>query len=375
MGSISKSLDDWELYTYKENGTLFTVAQLKGQPQKQNLQEDGPYESFNRKGRFLIPTNFYRDVTLVPAISSKMFERQRKEILFRPGDICVTTFPRSGTTWTEQLVLLLLTKGNPEPLNTKNKNAYHLSQPERIGKVFIDLLYHETPTKNINEPWGFTCGQDLTITAGDLDAIKFRRVLKTHHLAHMMIGMGEAAEALEKREIPPFIVPNVKFLWVIRDPKDVVLSMMRINSMNFEDHKFPLAAFVKAFLAGKTNRGCWAQHTREWYECYKKHPKNVLPLIYEDGKKDPEGTARHVAEFLDINLTPDELQKCLEFSSFDKMKEMSKGAETQHMSRGQVGGWRERFTPDMLEAFNKMCSDPSLGKYGSRYVHSINELR
>lgn len=366
------SLADWVTYPYVENGQYFTVVQRSDWPKKDDLTDDGPFDSMNRKGRFLIPTNIYRNVTLVPSITPEMFERQRKEIMFRPGDIVIATFPRSGTTWTEQLVLLMLSKGDPSPLNTKEKNPYYASDPTRLGKVFMDGLYHKTPNKNICAPWGVTCGQDLTLTTKELDAIPFRRVFKTHHRAHMMIGMGEAREALEKEEIPPFVVPGVKFLWICRDPKDAAMSMMKINTTDYTRHDFPFTAFMKGFLEGKTNRGSWADHTREWYKCSQLHPEAVLPLSYEGNKADPEGAARRIAEFLEIELTEEELRNCVKWSSFDSMKEMSKGAEAAHVLEGRVGRGRKRMSPDMIEAFNEMCSDPSLGEYGSRYIESID---
>lgn len=371
--AVTDSLNDWIMYPYEENGQHFTVVQQKDRPRKEDLSDDGPFDSMRRDGRYVIPTNFYRDVMLVPSITGEMFELQRKEILFRPGDIVITTFPRSGTTWTEQLVLLLLSKGDPSHLNTKEKNAYYASTPHRLGKVFLDALYHKTPTENIAAPWGVTCGMDLTLTAKELEEIPFRRVFKTHHRAHMMIGMGGAPDALSKLEIPPFIVPGVKFLWIVRDPKDVALSMLRINTTNYEHHDFPLTPFIKAFLAGKTNRGSWADHTREWLKCSQLHPDNVLPLTYEGNKADPVGFARRIAQFLEIDLTEEELQACVKFSSFDSMKEMSKGAEAEHVHQGCIGGWRQRMSTEMIEEFNDMLSDPSLGEYGQRYTYRTDD--
>lgn len=368
MVAPTDTLDDWITYPYVEKGQYFTVVQRKDIPRKDDLSDDGPFESMIRKDRYLVPTNMYRDVVLVPSITGEMFERQRKELMFRSGDIVITTYPRSGTTWTEQLVLLMLTKGDPTPLNTKRKNAYHASEPQNVGKVFLDALYHETPTEDICQPWGMGNGQDLTLTRKEVDEISFRRVFKTHHRAHMMIGMGEAREALDKQEIPPFVVPGVKFLWVLRDPKDTALSMMKINTTNYAAQGFPLTPFIKAFLEGKTNRGSWTDHAREWYECYKQHPDNVLPVSYEDSKKDPHAAAKRIAEFLEIDLTDEELENCVKHSSFASMKEMSKGAKSAHILQGRVGGWREQYSPDMIEGFNKMCSDPRLGEFGSRYV-------
>lgn len=370
---LNTSLDTWITYPYEENGQHFTVVQPKALPKKDDLREDGPADSMNRNGRYVIPINRFRDVVLVPSITADMFVQQRREIQFRNGDIVIATFPRSGTTWTEQLVLLMLNKGDPSHLNTVDKNAYDPQYPNRLGKVFFDYLYHKNPAGNIAAPWGKSSGKDVMMRAKDLEKIPFRRVIKTHHRAPMMIGMGEAQRHLDRMEPPPFTVDNVKFLWVVRDPKDVAMSMLRINTTNYEKHGVPLPAFLKIFLEGKANRGSWADHTREWKQLSEQHPESVLPLSFEDNKKHPLRAARRIAQFLDISLTEDELANCVKWSSFDAMKEMAKGGTYQHILSGKVGGWQESMSDDVIAAFNSMASDPSLGEYGRRYIYNPNK--
>lgn len=367
--SVPDNLDNWITYPYEENGQHFTVVQSKDRPILEDLRSEGPFESMNRDGRYLIPVNRFRDIVLAPSITAEMFEKQRKLIRYRPSDIVITTFPRSGTTWTEQLVLLMLSRGDPSQIDTRDKNSYYRSRPNRLGKVFFDNLYHNDPDSNIAAPWGVTCGQDLGMRAEHLDAIPFRRVVKTHHCAHMMIGMGEAKHELDKKQFPPVTVDNVKFLWVCRDPKDVVLSLRRINTTNYKKHGIPITPFVKAFLEGKTNRGSWALHTKEWRAYAEKYPNNVLPVSFEESKVDPTKVARKIAQFLDIELTDDELANCVKYSSFEQMKEMQKGAEAEHVHSGLAGGWHDVFSQEIIEAFNKMVSDPALGEYGKRYIY------
>lgn len=364
-------LEDLITYPYEENGQEFTVVQPKDWEIKTDLSDDGIFASMNRKGRFIVPINRFRDVVLAPSITSKMFERQRREIKMRSGDITIATFPRSGTTWTEQIVCLILNGGNPDHLNTPEKNAYNSEYPDRIGKVFLDALYNPNAADNIAAPWGISLGKDLMLKAEDLGKIPFRRVFKTHHRAHMLIGMGQAQEQLDKKEPPPITVPNAKFIWVMRDPKDVALSMMKMNSMDYSKHDFPIPAYIKLFLEGKTNRGVWLDHTREWYDFYKKNPTIVLPLTYERNKKDPMGTARKIAQFLDIDLSEEQLENCVKYSSFEAMKEMSKGGKAPHVMNGRVGGWRGKLSDEMIERFNEMVADPVLEGFGNDYIYPL----
>src|SRR5689334_23125500 len=53
------------------------------------------------------------------------------------GDIIVTTFPKCGTTWTEQVILLLLNNGDGEKLNSATKNTY-IPNTNKAGKIWLE---------------------------------------------------------------------------------------------------------------------------------------------------------------------------------------------------------------------------------------------
>lgn len=272
----------------------------------------------------------------------------------------------------EQLIILVLHKGNPSVLNSSEKNAFNPAHPERFGKVNIDTMYYEGPG-DICSPWDHALGQDRYITAEHLDPIKFCRLFKSHFPVYLFVGMGEQRKALESRVALKFDKADVKIVYLIRDPKDVALSHLPLNSLNLEKHGFPFPAYAKLFLEGKVSAGHWGQHTKNWLEVAAQYPEAFLVVTYEDIKEDPEGTARKVANFLNIDLTEGQLQACLHYSSFEVIKDMSKNSHVEHIHKDTVGGWRKRMSPEIVEAFNEMVRKAGLGKYGKKYSQKLCE--
>src|SRR5215212_12109201 len=97
---------------------------------------------------------------------------------FRPGDIVISTPPKSGTTWTQMLCALLIFDG-PE-------------FPAPLGDI---------------SPWLDMCNRPLAEVTGALAAQTHRRVIKTHT---PLDGIPLRAD--------------VTYLVVGRDPRDVAIS-------------------------------------------------------------------------------------------------------------------------------------------------------
>merc|ERR1712099_108187 len=62
---------------------------------------------------------------------------QRKNVLYRPTDIVVATYPKCGTTFAEQIVLLLLNDGEVDKLDPSTQNALQASDTG-IGKIWAE---------------------------------------------------------------------------------------------------------------------------------------------------------------------------------------------------------------------------------------------
>jgi len=174
----------------------------------------------------------------------------------QPTDVIITPFAKSGTTWVQQIVHGLRTRG--------------------------DMRFDEI-TSAI--PWiemAYDLGMDL-----DQPQVGEPRAFKSH-LSWELVPKG------------------ARYIYVIRDPKDVVVSMYHFMAgWWFETAAISLATFAREqFLHPKSPNAYWA-HIRSWWP--HRHDPNVLFLCYEDMKQDLARTVQRIAVFLNCQLD-DELR-------------------------------------------------------------------
>ena len=167
----------------------------------------------------------------------------------RPTDILISPFPKSGTTWLQQITHGLRTRGSMDF--------------EEITEVtpWIEMAY--------DMEW------DL-----DADHVAEPRLFKSHLTWH---------------DIPK----GARYICSFRHPYDVVVSFYRfMEGWWFEADSISLDAFIKGTsLNNPENRGYW-YHMASWLE--QRENKNILLLCYEDMQADPLTTVRKIANFMGI---------------------------------------------------------------------------
>ena len=265
----------------------------------------------------------YKDTTLITSALAENLETIHKEFTFRDGDIVVASHPKSGTTWMQNIVSLLMNDGNPEKV--KGQPLYWRN-PWLEGK--------EDPEGD----WGYKL----------LEARSSPRLMKTHVYGSL---------------VPPAMLQKAKIVYIVRNPKDVAVSYFHMHQAHRFLPSVPWDEFLsELFLPGKLLYGPWHKHAIYWWEMSKSHPF-ILFLHYEALVKELKANVEKLSAFLGKKLAADGIEKVVEQSSFASMKAnrdvnysqvRAMGHEiSPFIRKGKVGDWMKYFTTAQNRLFEQ----------------------
>ncbi|KAK3528961.1 hypothetical protein QTP70_014151 [Hemibagrus guttatus] len=242
-----------------------------------------------------------------------------------PSDLLISTYPKSGTTWVQEIVDLLRNNGDAEIC----KRA-----PTTERSPFLEGHY----------PPPIPSGLDL------LKKIKPPRVIKTH-LPIQLVPKG-------------FWENKCKVIYVARNAKDNVTSYYHFDRMNLI-HPEPGSweEYLQKFMEGKLAWGSWYDHVKGYWK--EKEKRNILYMFFEDMKENPRREIVRIMQYLDLSLSDDIIDKIVELTSFKAMKinPMANYSTTPNiifdqsisafMRKGEVGDWINYFTLAQSQMFDE----------------------
>ncbi|XP_028914037.1 sulfotransferase 1C4-like [Ornithorhynchus anatinus] len=252
----------------------------------------------------------------------------------KPDDLLIATYPKAGTTWTQEIVDMIQQEGDVD----KCRRA-----PTHQRNPFIEWIIPQFPS-----------GVELALE------MPSPRILKTH---------------LPVQLLPPsFWEKNCKIIYVARNAKDNLVSYYHFHRMNKAlPDPGTWNEFFENFLSGKVCWGSWHDHVKGWWEVKDKY--RILYLFFEDIKENPKREIRKVMEFMGKKLPEEVLDKIVHHTSFDVMKanpmanyssipsKVMDHSVSPFMRKGVVGDWKNHFTVAQNERFDedyreKMADSP-----------------
>lgn len=256
-------------------------------------------------------------IIMPPYITPERYKLSRT-IELRKGDICFTSYPKSGSTWLSQIIILLVNEGKT-PEDKTLRNCLHW----------------------VASSWPYPRSRE------ELDALPSPRIFKSHMPWQMSVG-GNTSESL------------CKYIYIARNPKDVAVSYYYFESGKqwSGNYSGPWEHWLKWFLEGNVQRGDWFDHVLGWWK--RRNDDNMLFLKYEDMKRDFENQLERIVAFLGYPLTEPVRDAIRAKSSFNYMKnnDFSNLHEIPELGsffrKGQIGSWKDVFTIAQNEHFDSI---------------------
>ncbi|XP_039482890.1 sulfotransferase 1C4 [Drosophila santomea] len=246
----------------------------------------------------------------------------------RPDDVWIATVPRSGTTWTQELIWLVangldfdqaqqrpLTERFPFfefPLFVHPKIKEELQEENRDSAEALEFI------EKISRP-GYEALSEMPRSQ--------RRFIKTHFPFSLM-----PPSVLEKK---------CKVIYVVRDPKDVAVSYYHLNRLfRTQGYVGDFERYWRYFQNGLNPWLPYYSHVKEARQ--HAHLSNVLFLRYEDMLADLPGAIHSIASFLECPLKAEDMDRLLDHLSIKSFREnksvnMHEMASVGVLNKGEAG--------------------------------------
>ncbi|XP_071954184.1 uncharacterized protein [Antedon mediterranea] len=295
----------------------------------------------------------------------------------RPDDIFLVTYAKCGTHWSNEIINLILTGGDPDKIDRTCQEA----------ALEMSYIKDKTDIKSF-EPF-----------YKKMEAKKARRVILTHlpeSLLPPQVFTKKPKISMKRRPISrdsdkkccqrPVSSKSVikdskskllsQVIYVTRNPKDCGVSLYHAKKgigMSALDESW--STFVDEWIKqedceDKLLMGGFFTHVLEYWK--HRHDSNFLYMKYEDMKRDPRGSIVKFADHLQRTLTDEELDKVVHHSEVKNMKKTYDNVEknvkdgvfltkamgkSSFIRKGQIGDWKNHFTVAQNEKFDAVIRE------------------
>ena len=300
-------------------------------------------------------------------ISSPETIEKCSNLMLRENDIFICSYPKSGTTWSQHIVISLLLLAHRKKRNVQQLPYEHVSD--------------YAPFLEIDPHWD---GSDLTKDIQLRHALLGRRVFNTHLRGDMLPGRyvpvneadtgdnnlntGKANANANAKEISTH--PKAKFIYIIRSPLDVCVSFYHHLSNQEEGcYEQSLKDFFLAWMQGEIPFGSWTDHVRSYAPFIQR--KDVLLLSFEDMVNDLSGCVQRLTKFLELDecLNEDDIGSVLPSFTFESMKKnlnkfqpksVTWKRDFKFLRKGEVGDNKIELTDEERTSFYKKLKEENV---------------
>ncbi|XP_036403749.1 sulfotransferase 2B1-like [Megalops cyprinoides] len=261
---------------------------------------------------------------LHPPESLKFLE----EFTFRHDDVIVVTYPKSGTTWMQEIVPLIQSEGDMAPVVTI-PNWDRMPWLEEHRAMLLNLDQRPSP-----------------------------RMFASHFHYSMMPES--------------YFRVKPKVIYVMRNPKDVFTSAFHYYGMaSYLVNPGTTDEFLEKFLNGKVMFGSWFDHVKGWLNA--EDQDRVMYISYEEMILDLNDSVSRIARFMGKSLSEEVTKKIADHCTFKSMKqnkmsnyslvpeEFMDQKKSEFLRKGITGDWKNLFTEAQIEKFDAVYEEKMKG--------------
>lgn len=160
-------------------------------------------------------------------------------------------------------------------------------------------------------------------------------------------------------------------LYIVRDPRDMVLSYADFCGVSHEDAVRQINAIGTTLTSEKTPLfhviSSWSHNVNSWAQ----NTEFRVGLVrYEDMVNEPEMAFTKVLEFLDWKIDPERFQAALKATTFDALQKAEsengfreKGHGDKFFRKGKIGQWKTDLDPALVQKIEEAHGD-TMRKFG-----------
>lgn len=195
---------------------------------------------------------------------------------------------------------------------------------------------------------------------------------------------------------------TAKVLYLVRNPRDVLLSAMRMLSISRDDGERS-RAFARDFIASeglsmvmslspRAGIGSWPENVRSWTESSPGRFPNAdaLAVRYEDLREDPVARLSGIVEFLDLGSPVDSerIRRAVAACTLERMRDLEKrskerrggmspagpGANSEFVGEGRHGQSLSFMGEDIESAYRELRDgDSGFAYYAKQYGYDAGD--
>ncbi|KAJ8384472.1 hypothetical protein AAFF_G00204930 [Aldrovandia affinis] len=270
---------------------------------------------------------YYHGLMLPNVVHTEESLKYARTFKVQDEDVFAITYPKSGTTWMQEILPLVMNGGDLTPVQT----VPNWDRVPWLEETRAALVLNDRPSP---------------------------RAMATHLPYHLMP--------------PSFFTCKAKVIYVTRNPKDIAVSSFHFHNMaSFLDDPGTFDQFLDKFLSGQVLFGKWTDHVKSWRNA--DIGNRILFVTYEEMVQDLNGVLCRFAQFLGREMSQEVLEKVANHCQFSNMKnntmsnyslvpqDLMDSSKSPFLRKGTTGDWRNHFSPEQEAKFSAVIKQEMKG--------------